>query len=76
MYKINRRNVETFNLSFLDIIACGFGAIILLLLVVKVGNPTSTVETGKDDLLNKLFNSKRIKKIRNRFRKFYRIVCF
>lgn len=56
MYKINRRNVETFNLSFLDIIACGFGAIILLLLIVKVGNPTSTVETSKDDLLNKLFN--------------------
>ena len=56
MQKINRRNVETFSLSFLDIIACGFGAIILLLLIVKVGNPTSTVETGKDDLLNKLFN--------------------
>lgn len=56
MYKINRRNVETFNLSFLDIIACGFGAIILLLLIVKVGDPTSTVETSKDDLLNKLFN--------------------
>jgi|TARA_B100000315_G_scaffold102271_1_gene93797 hypothetical protein len=56
MQKINRRNVETFSLSFLDIIACGFGAIVLLLLIAKVGNPTSTVEISKDDLLNQLFD--------------------
>lgn len=56
MQKINRRSVETFNLSFLDIIACGFGAIVLLLLIAKVGNPTAIVETSKDDLLNKLFS--------------------
>ena len=55
MQKINRRNVEIFSLSFLDVIACGFGAIVLLLLIAKVGNPTSTVETSKDDLLNELF---------------------
>jgi hypothetical protein len=56
MQKANRRAVETFSLSFLDIIACGFGAIVLLLLIVKVGNPTSTIETSKDEILKKLFN--------------------
>tara|TARA_B100000029_G_scaffold459236_1_gene489207 strand:- start:806 stop:1819 length:1014 start_codon:yes stop_codon:yes gene_type:complete len=54
MKKINRRDVETFSLSFLDIIACGFGAIVLLLLIAKVGNPE--VDTNKDDFLKILFN--------------------
>ena len=29
--KIKRRETEVFSLSFLDVICCGFGAIILLL---------------------------------------------
>jgi len=34
-----RRSVEIFNLSFLDVISCGFGAIILLLVIVKISEP-------------------------------------
>jgi regulator of replication initiation timing len=31
--------VDIFNLSFLDVVSCGFGAIILLLVIVKVSEP-------------------------------------
>jgi len=34
-----RRPIEIFNLSFLDVVSCGFGAIILLLVIVKVAEP-------------------------------------
>jgi hypothetical protein len=34
-----RRGVDIFNLSFLDVVSCGFGAIILLLVVVKIAEP-------------------------------------
>ena len=34
-----RRGVDIFNLSFLDVVSCGFGAIILLLVIVKVSEP-------------------------------------
>jgi hypothetical protein len=34
-----RRAVEVFSLSFLDCICCGFGAIILLLVLTEVGRP-------------------------------------
>jgi hypothetical protein len=34
-----RRQVDIFNLSFLDVVSCGFGAIILLLVIVKIGEP-------------------------------------
>ncbi len=37
--KKSRRDVEVFSLSFLDVICCGFGAIILLLVLVKIGEP-------------------------------------
>lgn len=37
-----RRAVELFNLSFLDVISCGFGAIVLLLLIVKISEPYTT----------------------------------
>ena len=36
MIKRNRE-IEIFSLSFLDIISCAFGAIILILLVIKKG---------------------------------------
>lgn len=39
MRKRNRRNIEVFNLSFLDVVSCGFGAIILLLVIVKIAEP-------------------------------------
>lgn len=38
--KKSRRNIEIFSLSFLDIITCGFGAIILLLVITKTGSQT------------------------------------
>lgn len=37
--KKRRREVEIFSLSFLDVVSCGFGAIILLLVISKVGEP-------------------------------------
>ena len=50
-----RRESNIFSLAFLDIIACGFGAIILLLLIVKVGDPAAREELSEDSLLQKLF---------------------
>jgi archaellum component FlaC len=34
-----RREIDVFNLSFLDVVSCGFGAIILLLVIIKIGEP-------------------------------------
>ena len=39
MRRRTRRSVDIFNLSFLDVVSCGFGAIILLLVIVKVSEP-------------------------------------
>jgi hypothetical protein len=36
-----RRTVEVFSLSFLDCICCGFGAMILLLVLTEVGKPAA-----------------------------------
>lgn len=36
---IKRRSTESFNISFLDVISCGFGAIILLLMITKSSAP-------------------------------------
>ncbi|MDH4049107.1 MAG: VWA domain-containing protein [Gammaproteobacteria bacterium] len=44
-----RRNVEAFSLSFLDCICCGFGAIILLLVLSKIYEPV-ILEKTEDDL--------------------------
>ena len=35
----NRRAIEEFSVSFLDVICCGFGAIILLLMITKTLEP-------------------------------------
>jgi hypothetical protein len=37
--RLGRRDVEVFSLSFLDAICCGFGAVILLLVLTEVGEP-------------------------------------
>ena len=55
MKRHSRRNTDIFSLSFLDIIACGFGAIVLLLLIVKPGDPGTAIFT-ENDLLRNLFN--------------------
>ena len=39
MRRQRRRDVEAFSLSFLDCICCGFGAIILLLVLSKIYEP-------------------------------------
>jgi len=44
-----RRFVEAYNLSFLDCICCGFGAIILLLVLSKIYEPV-IIEKTQDDL--------------------------
>lgn len=53
-----RRDTDIFSLSFLDIITCGFGAIILLLVITKTGIPTTSIEptpeTTENGLVRKL----------------------
>ncbi len=46
--KNRRRQTEVFNLSFLDVISCGFGAIILLLVISKISEPRVIEETNVD----------------------------
>jgi len=47
--KKKRRDTETFSLSFLDVICCGFGAVILLLVITKIYEPL-TIEASKENL--------------------------
>jgi len=42
------RDFQTFSLSFLDVICCGFGAIILLLVLTKFGEPLAIEEARRD----------------------------
>jgi hypothetical protein len=44
-----RRPSEAFSIAFLDVITCGFGAVILLLMVSKPGDPI-VLEQSPDDL--------------------------
>jgi len=59
--KFRRRGEEDTNLSFLDVIACGFGAIILLLMITKVTQPIVLEESTRNlegiiaDLQQQLF---------------------
>lgn len=43
-----RRDVETFSLSFLDCICCGFGAVILLLVLSRIAEPVTIEQTETD----------------------------
>ena len=45
--KKQRRNTSEVSLSFLDIISCGFGAIVLLLIIARVGDPTALEEAER-----------------------------
>lgn len=51
-----RRPIEVFNLSFLDVISCGFGAIVLLLVIIKISEPTVIDQTTREagDQIDKL----------------------
>lgn len=45
--KLRRRETEIFTLSFLDCICCGFGAVILLLVLSNAGEPPIIEHTSK-----------------------------
>ena len=40
-----RRDIETGSLSFLDVVCCGFGAVVLLLVIVKIFEPIRLEES-------------------------------
>jgi hypothetical protein len=42
--KGKRRELQEASLSFLDVISCGFGAIVLLLIIARVGDPSALEE--------------------------------
>jgi hypothetical protein len=44
-----RRDIEVFSLSFLDCVCCGFGAIILLLTLIRMSEPRA-IEQARADL--------------------------
>jgi hypothetical protein len=46
--KARRRDIEIFSLSFLDVICCGFGAIILLFVLSKFAEPVIIEELRED----------------------------
>ncbi len=55
--KRKQRELDIFNLSFLDIISCGFGAVVMLVLISKTGDDIAVA--GKEqitDLLGNLLN--------------------
>ena len=56
--KKQRRQIEIFNLSFLDVVSCGFGAIILLLIIVKFSEPV-VIEKLSVDLSGQVLNLER-----------------
>ena len=43
-----RAGTEGFNLSFLDAISCGFGAIVILLVLTKMGEPKALEQAQRD----------------------------
>ncbi|MDB9751960.1 VWA domain-containing protein [Gammaproteobacteria bacterium] len=52
-----RRDTEIFSLSFLDIITCGFGAIILLLVITNTGISSTSIEMSPDTSDNGLIRN-------------------
>ena len=53
-----RREFEVFTLSFLDCICCGFGAIILLLVLTDIGQPI-VIERSEKDLRGQILDLQR-----------------
>ena len=41
---IKRRGLQEASLSFLDVISCGFGAIVLLLIIARIGEPVDVTD--------------------------------
>ena len=51
--RIKRRETEIFSLSFLDVVCCGFGAIILLLVLTEFGRPVQ-IEVSRENMNQQL----------------------
>jgi hypothetical protein len=70
--KRQRRAAEAFSISFLDVITCGFGAIILILMIARTGVPVileasdQHLEGTVRDLQEKLFQIRGESRILNR----------
>lgn len=70
--RLRRRETETVSISFLDVICCGFGAIILLLVISKVVGPIVLEQSAVDlhgsvaDLQEKLFQIRGETRVFNR----------
>ncbi len=56
--RLGRRDVEVFSLSFLDAICCGFGAVILLLVLTEVGEPV-VIEQSREELEGRVLKLQR-----------------
>ncbi len=53
--KRRRRSLEIFSMSFLDLISCGFGAVVLLILISKTGEDVSSASVQEaQDLISQL----------------------
>lgn len=55
--RTDRRGIEIFSLSFLDIVACAFGAIVLLLLITKSAGVSTESGDDEDQQMATLFSS-------------------
>lgn len=60
-----RRDTDTLSLSFLDAISCGFGAIILLLVIVKIYEPQLRAEVVDDSEARLAFLEQRLADIQD-----------
>jgi hypothetical protein len=49
--KLRKKEFDVFNLSFLDVISCGFGAVIILVLISKTHDDVSIIGKGEVDSL-------------------------
>ncbi|MGB3223202.1 MAG: hypothetical protein WBB23_10410 [Desulforhopalus sp.] len=54
--KINRKDFNIFNLSFLDIISCGFGAVVLLVLISNTSEESSSNVVDVESLLGQVIS--------------------
>lgn len=70
--RLKRREAETVSISFLDVICCGFGAIILLLMITKIVEPIVLEQSAVDldsvvaDLQENLFEIRGETRVFNR----------
>ena len=51
--KLRKREFDIFNLSFLDVISCGFGAVVMLVLISKTNDNVSIMAKGEIENLLK-----------------------